>query len=142
MYRPNFCCECGKKILRLHWHPWTSTRFCDACTRLNRKERFKRPAVAGIALLSIGLITGNAIRPAPPPLIIHRASVSSPSSSTGESKTSGTIAPATVEEDVYICGARTKKGTPCSRRIHGNVRCWQHKGMPAMLPPEKLVVKS
>ena len=47
----------------------------------------------------------------------------------------------TIEANVYICGARTKKGTPCSRRVHGPVRCWQHKGMPAMLPPEKLLVK-
>lgn len=41
---------------------------------------------------------------------------------------------------VYICGAQTKKGTPCSRRVKGNVRCFQHTGMPAMLPPEKLRV--
>jgi hypothetical protein len=47
----------------------------------------------------------------------------------------------TIEADVYICGARTKKGMPCSRRVHGPVRCWQHKGMPAMLPQEKLLVK-
>jgi hypothetical protein len=47
----------------------------------------------------------------------------------------------TGDEQVYICGARTRRGTPCSRRVHGPVRCWQHKGMPAMLPPEKLVVK-
>lgn len=43
-------------------------------------------------------------------------------------------------DEVYICGAETKKGTPCSRRVKGNVRCFQHKGMPAMLPAEKLKV--
>jgi hypothetical protein len=41
---------------------------------------------------------------------------------------------------VYYCGAETKKGTPCSRKVKGNVRCWQHAGMPAMLPPDKLLV--
>lgn len=41
---------------------------------------------------------------------------------------------------IYICGAQTKKGTPCSRRVKGNVRCFQHTGVPAMLPPEKLRV--
>jgi hypothetical protein len=46
-----------------------------------------------------------------------------------------------VSEQVYTCGARTKKGTPCSRRVHGPVRCWQHKGAAAMLPAEKLMVK-
>jgi hypothetical protein len=43
-------------------------------------------------------------------------------------------------QPVYFCGAETKKGTPCSRKVKGNVRCWQHTGMPAMLPPEKLLV--
>jgi hypothetical protein len=36
-------------------------------------------------------------------------------------------------EAVYFCGAQTKKGTPCSRRVKRlNERCWQHAGMPAM----------
>ncbi len=36
-------------------------------------------------------------------------------------------------ERVYICGARTKKGTACSRRVKkSGIRCWQHQGMQAM----------
>ena len=48
--------------------------------------------------------------------------------------------PTDPEEVVYICGARTKKGTPCQRRVRGPFRCWQHRGLPAMLPPSKLIV--
>ena len=48
-------------------------------------------------------------------------------------------APVQAEEAVYFCGAQTKKGTPCSRRVKGGGRCWQHKGQNAMLPPEKLL---
>ncbi len=48
-------------------------------------------------------------------------------------------APLTAEETVYFCGAPTKKGTPCSRRVKGGGRCWQHKGQTALLPPEKLL---
>jgi hypothetical protein len=43
-------------------------------------------------------------------------------------------------ELVYICGAATKKGTPCSRRVKGPVRCWQHVGQPAILPADQLRV--
>jgi hypothetical protein len=43
-------------------------------------------------------------------------------------------------EAVYFCGAQTKKGTPCSRRVKGGGRCWQHAGQKAMLPPEKLLI--
>lgn len=42
-------------------------------------------------------------------------------------------------EPVYFCGAQTKKGTPCTRKVKGGGRCWQHTGLPAMLPKEKLV---
>lgn len=44
------------------------------------------------------------------------------------------------EDPTYFCGAATKKGTPCSRRVKGVGRCWQHAGQPAVLPPEKLIV--
>lgn len=42
-------------------------------------------------------------------------------------------------ETIYYCGAQTKKGTPCTRRVKGGGRCWQHTGQPAMLPQEKLI---
>lgn len=45
-----------------------------------------------------------------------------------------------AKEPVYFCGAQTKKGTPCSRKVKGGGRCWQHEGQAAMLPPEKLLV--
>lgn len=144
MYRPNFCSECGTKIVRLHWHPWTSRRFCDNCARRLRTERFQTPVISGLLLTSIGLFTGRAMRPKPPPLIIQRGPSSPLMKSESGPAASGVNAnlPATVvEEAVYICGARTKKGMPCSRRVQHPGRCWQHKGMPAMLPAEKLVVK-
>lgn len=50
-------------------------------------------------------------------------------------------APVTAaDETVYFCGAPTKKGMPCSRRVRGGGRCWQHRGAESMLPPEKLRV--
>jgi hypothetical protein len=37
-------------------------------------------------------------------------------------------------EAVYVCGARTQKGTPCSRRVKAaGMRCWQHAGKASML---------
>ncbi|MCA1605480.1 MAG: hypothetical protein LC775_08445 [Acidobacteria bacterium] len=119
------------------------------------KQRLTIPLVAAIALLSLGIITGRAGRPAPPPLIIERSAnsplyMSQNNGATNESfdipanaeSTNSQNSQATTDEElVYICGARTKKGTPCARRLHRAVRCWQHKGSQAMLPPEKLVLK-
>jgi hypothetical protein len=47
--------------------------------------------------------------------------------------------PREIEETTYFCGAETKKGMPCTRRVRGGGRCWQHAGKSAILPPEKLV---
>lgn len=43
-------------------------------------------------------------------------------------------------ETVYFCGAQTKKGAPCSRKVKGGGRCWQHTGQQALLPLEKLLI--
>ena len=44
----------------------------------------------------------------------------------------------TEKAAVYFCGAETKKGTPCSRRVKGGGRCWQHRGREAMLSRKEL----
>lgn len=136
-YRPNFCCECGQKIVRLRWFLWTSRKFCDKCWRAFVKSHWLRPAVTLLVLFLFGVLIGRGCRRAPPPLIIERAAT--PTAQTSPANSTPQSSP--VLEQIYTCGARTKKGTPCSRRVHGPVRCWQHKGAKAMLPPEKLLVK-
>jgi hypothetical protein len=148
-YRPNFCAQCGQKMLRLTWHFWTSRKFCDDCARALRKERFIPLVVAVAALTGAGYVAGRARTPAPPPLTIIRqadsplTSPEDPGPMQSGLTNSSKRPPATVtqEEDVYLCGALTKKGAPCSRRVHGPVRCWQHKGARAMRPQEKLLIK-
>jgi hypothetical protein len=131
-YRPNFCSECGGKIVRLRWRAWTNRRFCDACCgRIAKTLRLQR-AVIVVVFVFLGVLIGRGFRRELPPLVIQRPASIANSTSTQ---------PAVTVEETYICGARTKKGTPCSRRVRGPVRCWQHKGAKAMLPLEKLVVK-
>src|SRR5262249_47306236 len=110
----------------------SSRRFCDRCSWRFCKTRWLQPAATIVAILLLGVLIGRGIRREPPPLIIQR---------TAPVQRSSTTPPPTTTEETYICGARTKKGTPCSRRVRGPVRCWQHKGAAAMLPPDKLIVK-
>ncbi len=73
----------------------------------------------------------------------------SESSETRQRIENSTLAPAAQtqrvqkisSEPVYFCGAATKKGNPCSRRVKGGGRCWQHKGKEAILPENKLLIK-
>jgi hypothetical protein len=140
-YRPNFCCECGNKIVRLRWFVWTSKRFCDKCFRTFAKSHWLRPSITILVFFLAAFTLGRGCRRAPPPLIIERPIASTSNSETQNSTTPNSPQPPPAPEQFYTCGARTKKGTPCSRRVHGPTRCWQHKGAPAMLPQEKLLVK-
>jgi hypothetical protein len=142
-YRPNFCCNCGHKIVRLRWFVWTSRKFCDKCSRAFARTHWLRPSLSLVALLLFGVLLGRGCRRAPAPLVIERTTPAQNSTTTSKLPTTSnsetsTPPPPAVAETVYLCGARTKKGTPCSRRVHGPVRCWQHKGASAMLPQDKL----
>ena len=144
-YRPNFCCECGAKIVRLRWFVWTSRRFCDKCFRALARTHWLRPSVTLIALVVFSVLIGRGCRRAPPPLIIERPITSVKQTANAGAQSNGSSQPEhgaqLTTEQLYTCGARTKKGTPCSRRVHGPVRCWQHKGARPMLPQERLLVK-
>lgn len=114
------------------------------------------------ALFGPGFLLGRLSRPAPPPLVLERGGAgvaplpvlkeghaggggggaSAPSMPAPAYGPDGTASerPTEPEEAVYVCGARTQKGTPCQRRVRGPGRCWQHRGKPAILPLSKLVV--
>lgn len=166
MYRPNFCCECGVRVERARWRVWTSGRFCDACGRRFRRRRFGVPLLLSASLACAFFLLGRAARPAPSAPVFERNALdltrlpAPDSARTREARRDAAAAnpaptktepaygpdgsanerPTDPAEVVYVCGARTKKGTPCSRRVRGPGRCWQHRGKPAILPPSKLVV--
>jgi hypothetical protein len=163
MYRPNFCAECGERLASRDWRErirvFVSASWCDDCARRLGQYGFARVArpVAIISIIAVSAFAiGRFLRPEPPPLIISRAANSPlpdlpvnfndtarPTNRTQSKSTSQDVAGVDRQDAVYICGARTKKGTPCHRRVHAaGERCFQHKGMPAILPLEKLEVKS
>lgn len=172
MYRPNFCAECGERLVRRtrrDWRAlvkvwtgaWARASWCDDCARRLGRYGFAGfvRALAFISFVAISAFSlGRFLRPAPPPLIISRAANSplsdlpvnfdEPARATTRQENDSTnqytaVLNQSADEKAYICGARTKKGTPCRRRVHAaGERCFQHKGMTAMVPLEKLEVKT
>ena len=168
-FRPNYCANCGEKVERAEWGPLTSRRFCVVCESEFKGHDLIPRAVVALSLL-IGVLgvgayirsgetSGNAVasrqaaKPQPVRTVEQPMTNSAPAPRSSDAQAtlaapktliSQAQAPPAVPrveaEDVYICGAETKKGAPCSRRVKGNVRCFQHKGMPAMLPADKLKV--
>ena len=168
MYKPNFCAECGAKVFRARWRWWTSRRFCTDCAPRLRRRQLLATLFTFVTLFALGVILGRHMRPNPPPLTLQRGELPPASTNTPpKTETSSTVSensaadssssatkpepeygadgtaterPTDPNEMVSICGARTQKGTPCKRRVRGTGRCWQHRGLPAMLPPSKLIV--
>ena len=65
------------------------------------------------------------------------ANLDQPSSSSGNANTKQRAAQRNSStEAVYYCGAMTKKGTACTRRVKSPGRCWQHLGQPAASSPQ------
>ena len=165
MHMANYCAECGARLKRKGWRAWLNGSRCEDCARRLGKASFGRP-LAVIAIIAIAAFAlGRSLRPGAPPLVIERAANSplsdlpvnlntaksssrNPNSQSEIPQTSDdhsarkTATAGSADDVVYLCGARTQKGTPCHRRVHfAGERCYQHKGKPAILPPEKLIVK-
>lgn len=153
MRRANFCVECGERLAREGWRARVNGRFCLACAQRLGKAAAWRPLILVVVMAVTAFALGRYLRPPAPPLIIQRAANSplrdspveftsaphpaSPNGSANANQSAGV-----ASEEGYICGARTQKGTPCRRRVHvAGERCFQHKGLAAMLPLEKLVIK-
>ena len=155
MYAANFCIECGGRLSHGSWRERLRGSLCEHCAERRGASRHWRPAVAIAAIAVAGFAVGRYLRPPPPPLIIQRTATAALSElPVKPNQTSVSATPAvkananadadvlTADDAVYICGARTKKGTPCQRRVHAaGERCFQHKGMPSSLPLSKLVIK-
>jgi hypothetical protein len=150
LYRPQFCCHCGEKIIRARWTPLTSRRFCDFC-EIEQKQHDLIPRAAMCVAVLVGAagvtayLAGGGPEPSRQPEEVRSRASSrtlteptTPKSNVVPSPTN--VAPVNIEqrgreknsstETVYYCGALTKKGTPCTRRVKKKGRCWQHTGQP------------
>lgn len=153
-YKPNFCCNCGEKVERSDWTLFTSRRFCELCETEKKEHDYFVRCMVGLSLI-IGLFgmsglilgTGNAVpsdkrlgelrliaRSSNAPVILANSPNSPAGDFLNQSPTLTTAARpakqvdlAKSEEPLYYCGAMTKKGTPCTRRVKTKGKlCWQH----------------
>lgn len=163
-YKPNFCCNCGERIERLDWPFWSGRRFCDLCETdywlydaapmlvvgllsllgiLGFAGVFRGERKADLQAFRNGVVAAAAVpapQAAPRPSASETQSSSqpvvSPQPSTGTSPSTRLKSDSrSADQPVYACGAMTKKGTACTRRVkNAGERCWQHKGMPVLEP--------
>jgi hypothetical protein len=143
LYKPRFCCHCGDEIERVNWRFRDSRRFCDICETDHVLDDW-----AGIIACVIFMISFVTFYPSPPKTTEFEPGRIGPmddgsigrESSEASQVTSGSASPAVgvgvaTQESRPLpkptleafCGAITKKGTPCTRKVRKGERCWQHK---------------
>jgi hypothetical protein len=127
-YQANFCAECGNMIEpRQHWFP---RYFCDDCAARIRRRSYVTPLSLLAGLLVIAYVF-NERAPSPP---IDRAHmIAAPVVSARDATPKQSLLPQPEVQERVLCGARTKKGSPCRRMVLPGQRCAQHRGMPSML---------
>jgi hypothetical protein len=138
-YQANFCAECGNAMKpRFSLGP---RYFCKECqAQIGRRNHFK--SIAGLALCATLAVFG-VNRTLPPgqngqsPNIQSNAGASTSAVSALDTMTkrNSELKPEAVER--VMCGARTKKGTPCRRLVPQGQRCAQHRGMTSLLEAKR-----
>ncbi len=160
LYKPNFCCNCGEKIERIEWNLLTSRRFCPTCAVEHRRhDHAPKIAVAvgslavmfGIGSLWAGSGTESGAAESNPASIrssvpaVERSKTAVAATVTSQQQetqpqvsTPAEPAASTANRAVtaHFCGALTKKGTPCSRKVKARgLRCFQHEESQKPLNP-------
>jgi hypothetical protein len=156
--RPRYCCECGQRIERERWRAWHASGLCDRCAPkipIGWLGRTVALLTVG-ATLGFGLGSWSAVRhnvPAPllklEPAAVSQTNVRFIPSQELKEKSSQTpdpeakpqalpgapsADPATTQKrpqaktPSFSCGAMTKSGKPCRRKVKGGGRCFQHRG--------------
>ncbi|HWQ34350.1 MAG TPA: hypothetical protein VNQ79_15995 [Blastocatellia bacterium] len=134
-YQSNFCAECGNRQPPRRW--WQSGCFCGHCARQQNRRRLLWP----LSLLLCGILLGVALSPVrkntAPAQFNGLSAVTVPAVSAQDATArlrpvSQTSAPPAAE--FFLCGARTRKGTPCRHRVRqAGQRCAQHQGLASIL---------
>jgi|SRR5215510_6164070 len=132
-YQANFCAECGNPLdpreRRLPRY------FCDDCAaRINRRG-YLSPLSLLIALVIIFLTFREG---APSARLDQSQMFIPPAAVSAHDATAGKLLQLKSKtEDRSVCGARTKKGTPCRRLVRTGQRCSQHRGMQSLLDQKR-----
>jgi hypothetical protein len=128
--------DCGDQLKSTRANFLSSRSYCDSCARKFRATRFL--AIAGLAIcLTMGYGIGHYRAPREQFYLI--GSPVDPAADGNEkggagaevkdnkSLATGQLSAVPIDREAAECGARTKSGKPCRRKVVGGGYCWQHR---------------
>jgi hypothetical protein len=142
MAAPRFCSECGERLMLKRLGSLPFRAYCYRCLPRFRPARLML-IVALASCAAIGFTIGHFTAAREPFYYlgtpIDPSSVRiNPSSDDKPTHSSRSSEGVTHSEHLVIspsaagaiCGARTKSGRPCQRKVKGGGYCWQHRSKP------------
>jgi len=143
MTAKRFCPSCGERLKKNAGSlPFPSV--CTRCSTRTTPARMKLIAAAAICI-AIGFVLGHYTSPRESfyyigtPLELGATDIGT--STTDSNVPAGTVSPAIAEQPTLseapegFCGARTRSGKPCRRKVKGGGYCWQHRDQMAQKKP-------
>lgn len=138
VYRANFCAECGNHIEShgsgQYFNFWPRY-FCPDCAKRLKQHRLITP-LTGLLLIASLVIFAFSYKPANN--ASHQGNYNLQSVPVSAQDSIVNAASMRRAENVenkerVICGAKTKRGTPCRHVVQYGQRCKQHQGLSSML---------
>ena len=133
MHAPKFCSECGERFEATRARLMAGRAHCAGCAPRYRAMRFVKAASLAL-LVAVGFAAGRYGTPprtvyliGTPIAPIASAEPDATSTANPSSASRATRATGTADEVVAICGAPTKSGKPCQRKVKGGGYCYQHR---------------
>jgi hypothetical protein len=143
MTAKRFCTSCGERLKK----DAGSLLFASVCARCSpRATHTRMKLIAAAALcIAIGFTLGHYVSPREPfyyigtPLELGATDIQTSTSDSNLPATTIPLAnaeqPTLSEASEGICGARTRSGKPCRRKVKGGGYCWQHRDQMAQKKP-------
>ncbi|HEX5736647.1 MAG TPA: hypothetical protein VF131_27700 [Blastocatellia bacterium] len=128
MRSPRFCSECGEKLLARHRRGLRARAFCKECAPPAWRSR-SGPVAALVLLIALSFAAGRYTGSREPFYFIGTPVDLAPASDRLAENNSLPSRPVgePVETTTALCGAPTKSGAPCRRRVRGGGYCFQHR---------------
>lgn len=132
MRSPRFCSECGEKLLARPNRALRARAFCKECAPPVWRSRFVS-AAALLLLIVISFAAGRYTGSREPFYFIGTPVELAPASDRLAENNSLRPVGEPAEATTALCGAPTKSGAPCRRRVRGGGYCFQHRDKPARI---------
>jgi hypothetical protein len=145
-----FCSQCGERLNARRKALWPDRVYCVRCAPVLRRIRLRVAAVLLLAAL-VGFTVGRLTSSRRPFYFIGTPvgnqslpTLQSPKPEPGKTedqRSSQAIADQDLNASQYsnetVCGAKTRAGKPCRRKVRFGGPCWQHRSSAGAKQPDE-----